>query len=494
MRKLGTAVQPKWLRAGAAIALLVFLTLGVALSLTKPPFGDEGYCAAPGYTLITRGYMGLPASMEFGLQRHVYSQPPLYFLNQAVWIAVGGLSVFMARFSSILWGLVLLVSCYFALRKATGAREPAFLAAAVLSADYTFLMGATTARADMMASALGAAAVAVFLCWRERRFAWAVVASHTLMALSGLTHPAGGIVWEAALIAVTLGTDARRAVRPRLLALAIVPYLIGAAGWGIYILQDPASFQAQFLNITLSMDRGRALHSPFSTLLREVTERYWRYYGPTPNAPRVGALRSLLPLGYLGGLVCAFAVPSLRARPVVRNTAALFCLMAFVLAMVDGTKQLPYLLHLIPVAVALLALVLWYSRASWIVVAALVVIQLGPVLYRVRIDTYARDYLPAVEIVRPYAESGRKIIAGEQFGFPFRFSANIQSDVNYGYRTGYQPDLIEIETSVFDGNLPALAAHDPAEGAYLRKLLTEDFRQIWEGGPYRIYARAGAAR
>ena len=66
----------------------------------------------------------------------------------------------------------------------------------------------------------------------------------------------------------------------------------------------------------------------------------------------------------------------------------------------------------------------------------------------------------------------------------------MQSDINYGYRTGFKPDVIEFETVVFNGNFPALAAKDPAEGEYLRKLIAEDYKQIWEGGPYRIYTRA----
>ncbi len=332
----------------AAAAIALYLGLAIGASVTKAPFGDEGFYAAPSYTLLTHGYLGVPPTPENGMDRRVYSIPPLFFLTQAVWYRVVSFGVITMRLATVLWGLVLLVAFYAALERVTGQQGLAILAAGLLGADYTFLMSASNGRPDMMSAALGMCAIAVYLRWREQWLGRAVLASQTLVVLSGLTHPVGGFVWAVGLMAVTLGFDGRRVARWRFLALAAIPYLAGASAWGVYILQDPADFKAQFVGIALSMDRGKALHSPLDTLVREFTKRYWGYYGPSPAAPGVSMLRAILPLGYLGGLLCALSIPSLRARPIVRQLAALWGILALALALVDGTKQFPYLVHLVP--------------------------------------------------------------------------------------------------------------------------------------------------
>ena len=478
----------KTLRWGAAMAV-AYLALAIGALTTKAPFGDEGFFAAPSYTLLTHGYLGEPGVPDNGMDRHLYSIPPVYFLTQAMWYRVLGLGVFSMRLATVFWGAVLLVAMYAALERATGEKSLALLAAGLVGGDYTFLMNASLGRPDMMSAALGMCAIAIYLRWREQALARALLASHTLLALSGLTHPVGGVLFALGLLAVTLGYDGRRVLRLRYLAVAAVPYVAGAAAWGVYILQDPGDFKAQISAVTLSMDRGKALHSPWDALVQEVTRRYWGYYGPSPNAPGVSVLRALLPFGYLAGLACVLFIPVVRAWPVARRLAALFGVFALGLALVDGTKQLPYLIHLIPPAAALLAAVLWRLRASWIVVAILMTVQIGPVLYRVRLNTYRTVFQPAVEVLRPHVEAGQVVIADSQFFLPFGFANNLLSDIHYGYRSGRRPDVIELDQVVFDGNLPGLEAKDPAEGLFLRKLVTEDMREVWEGGSYRVYVR-----
>jgi hypothetical protein len=477
---------PRWAPLAAAA---LYLALAIGSAATKAPFGDEGFYAAPSYTLLTHGYLGVPASPVYGMERHVYSIPPMFFLTQAAWYAVAGLNVISMRLADVLWGLALMAGLYAALKRVTGEEGLALLAAGMLGADYTFLMNSTTGRPDVMSAALGMCAIAVFLYWREQRLGLAVVVSQTLLVLSGLTHPVGGILWALGLLIVTIGYEGKRVLRPRYIALAALPYLAGAAAWGAYILRSPADFQAQFLGIALNWNRTKALQSPLDALVREVTLRYFGYYGPSPAAPGVSVLRAMLPLGYLGGLLCALTVPSLRARRVVRRLAALLGVFALALALVDGTKQLPYLIHLIPLAVAVLAATLWYMRASWMVVAALVILQVGPVLYRVRLNPYRKLYQPTVEILRPFVSAGRPVIADYQFSIPLGFPNNLVSDIHFGYLSGSRPDAIQIDKVVFDGNLPGLEAKDPSEGAFLRKLVTEDFRPVWENSAYRVYVR-----
>jgi hypothetical protein len=94
-----------------------------------------------------------------------------------------------------------------------------------------------------------------------------------------------------------------------------------------------------------------------------------------------------------------------------------------------------------------------------------------------------------VEILRPYVGAGRPVIGDYQFSMALGFPDTLVSDIHFGYRSGRRPDVIQIDKVVFAGNLPILESKDPAEGIFLRKLVTQDFRQVWENGSYQILVR-----
>ena len=132
--------------------------------------------------------------------------------------------------------------------------RPALFMALLLAIDFQFVWYAGVGRMDMMTEALLSSSFASYLWLRETNFTRAVMVSQTLMMLAGMTHPIslGGFV---GLLFLTLYFDARK-VRFHHVALAVLPYAIGGAAWGLFISKDPAMFWDQFHgNITGRLSR-----------------------------------------------------------------------------------------------------------------------------------------------------------------------------------------------------------------------------------------------
>ena len=143
---------------------------------------------------------------------------------------------------------------------------------------------------DMMAAALGTSAIASYLLLRGSRPRIAILASHTLAAASIWTHPCG-LLFAALLVLLILYLDRHR-LRASDLALALVPYVVAAGLWSIYIAQAPADFISQFGgNISgfageyTHQQRFAGLRAPFTALYREWSLRYFPGFG-------FGSLRS----------------------------------------------------------------------------------------------------------------------------------------------------------------------------------------------------------
>src|SRR5438874_1903375 len=95
-------------------------------------------------------------------------------------------------------------------------------------------------------------------------------------------------------------------------ALAALPLMIGAAGWGWYILQYPADFRAQ----TAAAFTGRlGTKSPWSGIVREFTERYLGYYLPS-YATGFRKAKVLIVAVYFAAVAACLGVPAIR-----RNSA-----------------------------------------------------------------------------------------------------------------------------------------------------------------------------
>jgi hypothetical protein len=81
----------------------------------------------------------------------------------------------------------------------------------------------------------------------------------------------------------------------------------------------------------------------------------------------------------------------------------------------------------------------WHRR--WIprplvvaTVASLLVLQIGPTLFRVREDRYRQDFLPVLDYIRPAVARGDILISQAEFSIPLGFRDNVVTDPSYGTR------------------------------------------------------------
>ena len=95
--------------------------------------------------------------------------------------------------------------------------------------------------------------------------------SNLFVCLSGLTHP-NGLLGLLVLVFLILYLDRKR-IGVGMVVIGIVPYALGAVGWGVYIMQDVAAFKAQFFHNVARTDAFG-----WSSALVEL-RMYWTNYG-----------------------------------------------------------------------------------------------------------------------------------------------------------------------------------------------------------------------
>jgi hypothetical protein len=294
------------------------------------------------------------------------------------------------------------------------------------------------------------------------------------------------------LLGLQFWLDGRR-LRWKDYALGVLPYLIGATAWGTYILQNPAEFKRQFFGISLSEHRFAGLADPITALRRELG-RFLGYYGVRPNVSWAVRLKILLPVGYLVGLIGALLVPEVRKQRFLKGCLILLVAQLFILTFIEGTKQSHYIVDVIPTFVVILVVVfcsLYTSQSKWrwILAAAgvlYVLLQVGPVLFRIRENPYRNHFLPAVEIVRPFVDQKLLVVAGPEFATPFDFPENVISRADYGYRSARIPDIIVTSLAQYERNT-AVARNDPPLYHYMTVTFHQRFQLIFSLGDFAVY-------
>lgn len=483
-------------------AVVAYLVLAFGSALTKSPEVDEGFFANPAFNLVTRGWMGTTVletagSGLKGIREHTYWVQPLHLLFQAGWYELFGFSLASLRAVSILWGLVALAAWFLIMKQLSGERALGFLTAGLLAVDYTFVAVGSLGRMDMMCAALGFAALAAYLALRERNLGAAVFTSHALVMLSGLTHP-NGIIHLAGLVLVTLYFDRRR-LRLAHIGLAAVPYLLGAVGWGLYIMQDPSSFIAQFS--TNAKDGGRlvAFKTPWVGIINEFVNRYPHAFGLGENSPGHAGpiyLKSLLLVPYVVALVWAFVSRGVRGHTGYRVLLLLVVLYFLILSFIDGQKETPYLIHIFPLYVALLAL---FLRRLWerpgvtrqllaVCVAGFVLLEAGGMLMRIRQRTYQRLYQPTIAYLERNSDRTTEIIGSSALGFGLNFPENLTDDIRLGYASGRRPRFIVV-TSEYERSYGENLDRQPDLKRHIHALLDEEYARVYENDGYKIYER-----
>lgn len=486
----------------AAGGVVIYFALTFGTSISRRPWSDEGWFASPGYNLATNGSMGSPVldgtSWLPGINQHTYWVLPLHLVTQAGWYKLFGFSLLSLRLLSAFFGLVALVAWFVIMKRLAMDYRVALLTAALLAVDYSFVMGASFGRMDLMCAALGFAGLAAYLSLREKHFAWAVLAGHTLVAASGLTHFMG-ILHFAGLIFLMLYFDRRR-IKWRYVALAAVPYVIGAMGWGLYILQDPTVFAAQFKANATTGGRLQGLRAPWLGFLHEFTERYRAAFGlgdQSPGHSAIARVKALILVAYLAGIVGAFATRRIRQSRGLRALLLLTTIYFVIMAVLDGQKLAWYLVHIVPLYTALLATWLvhtWQTArvprlAIAAAVAALLLLQVGGVVQRMRANEYRASYAPATDYLKSHMQPSTLIMGSAELGFALGFNEHLVDDSFLGYYSGKRPDFVVVD-EIYAESFQGSQVERPAIYAHIDRLLTTQYKLVYDQSFYRIYALA----
>lgn len=472
------------MRRGAALIAFVYLALALAMVFTRAPWCDEGWFASPAKNLAEHGFMGttvydVPEAMCPRFERFTYWTSPLHFVVQAAVYRVFGFGLIPLRLISVAAGALLVLATFVIGRAVLAEKGLALLAAAFVGLDNLVTLGAADGRMDLLAAALGLAGIAVYLRLREERLGVATFTAHALVCASGLTHP-NGILPLAVLLGFQLALDRKR-LRARDALLAAIPYAIGGAAWGAYILEDPHAFSAQF-RASLA---GR-LSGPGDfprALVAEVRERWLATFGFSETALPWTRVRILVPLTYLAGALGAGAVG--RREPNLRRLALATALELFLLAFLVGNKTSAYLVHPIPLLALTLAGTLgalWSAKRLrplvLLAAAGLLVLQIGTSAGQIGRDRLHSTYEPAVAAIESELHPGELVVGSAELAFGLGFD-RVRDDPRLGLEKGRDPAVL-----VLDDRYRARLEAEPA----LRSVLAR-FRLVARHGVYEIYRR-----
>ena len=483
---------------GAVAAVYGLLT--IVLILTQRPGADEAWFSGPGYNLAFHGYMGTPAIEPttvyrdgrnyFDIDRHTYWILPLSPLLHALWFRVLGFSLDIMRSRSLAFGFAALLAWIFVLRKFGMADRHLVLAAILIGLDFSFLRGASNGRMDIMCAALNALAFAAYLGLREARLNTAVLVSCALVALSLLTHPNGA--FGAVGLLLLAWTYDRHNLRFSHAGIAALPFVAGAAGWGLYIAQAPDAFSLQFRG--MAQGRLGGFRDPWGALVSEITVRY------APGSGWIAWLRALQAAPYALGLALAAATPEIRRHPGYR---ALLCLGAceiIYLWLFEGTKLYLYLIHVSSVCMLLLAAAVTSSSGisakapRWTLRAALagwLLLQVGGVAYVARRNDRAASFLPASAYLKSHAAPSAIIMGSPELAFELGFSDRLVDDVKLGFVSGKQPAYVVVERR-YEEWFDYARQQEPATFRHIQALLNERLAVVYDQAGYKIYARRAA--
>jgi len=484
--------------------LLLFVVLAVLSAHVNLPGTDEAWFASPALNLITKGYFGtsvLDPTAAFrtnnltGINQHTYWIVPLYPLVQAAWYRVVGFGLMHLRYLSAVWGLVALWAWYRILMAVCGDRRVATLALGLMAVDFTFVLAASWGRMDMMAAALGSAGLAAFLALRENHLIRAILVSQACVAGAGLSHPVA-LGYFAGLVALTLYSDWRRIRFPHVMA-ACVPYLVGAAGWGLYISQAPHDFILQFGGNAAA--RWIPLADPAALFRGQILERYWYMFGMAPDTRGLSHLKVLILAAYAAGILGALWNREIRRHAGYRTLLVTGGATILAMMTVDGDPHYFYLIHFVLWLIAFTAISgVWYwdrrSVPRWALAAVLalvVLVQFATIGRRVSQRAYSTIYLKTTDYLKQHATSQNIIMGSSELAFELGYVDNLVDDHRLGFRSGKRPDFIVIDNNHYAEYIAQYEQREPDTYRYIHDMMAREFHQVLDNTGYKVYARNG---
>lgn len=487
-----------------SIAVLYF-AMAVGTALTKRPWCDEAQTANPALNFMLYGHASGISVFDPPTQYDtvVSRRMPFTYIPKAVWFDLFGFSLFSSRMFSVSWGFLALGAWFAIVNVLSKSRKIALLATALISIDYFFVLVAADGRIDMMPAAIGAAGLACYLVLRERNFASALFAGHSLIALGGLIHPTG-ILALAGLLFLIFYFDFKR-IRLKYILLSLVPYLLGGMLWGLYIVWRPEDFSLQFWqNLFSGKSTGELAGLSFFDFLKsEITLRYvLNASGFRPGVSLLTKFKILMPIIYLIGLIGMVSIRGIRQN---KNYMALLILTALYFAVMAGlinNKLHYYLIFINPLYAACLAVLvswIWQKRLAprWMVslfLCGFALFHIGGTLYQIKKDNYQNSFLTATDFLKKTAGKDDITMGISEIAFELGFHGNFMDDHRLGFYTGIKPDIIVMDP-IYDKTFRGFKVGGLWEGKepevyrYVTNMLNNEFEQIYDNGHYRIYAR-----
>ena len=475
---------------GISAAALVFLLLAIGTALTKRPWCDEAWFASPALDLATNGRMGThlleptgswmavnnPGANLKRIDQRTYWVMPLHLLVLAAWFKIFGFSLIVLRLPAMAWALMAMAAWWVMVRRLGGSKEVALLAIFLIGIDSAFVDFGSDGRMDMMCAALGFAGMAAYLALREANFRRAVIVSHTVAALACFTHP-NGFLAAASILFLMVYLD-RKQFGWLTLPVAGIPYVVAALGWGMYIIQDPEAFRAQFGANVLGRTAGLA--APLQGLWDEIRVRYLESHFLPHDAGSLSFIKVLVLVAYLGAVALAIATPALRRHPGCRLLLYLTGLRFLLMGFGVSWKGDMYLVNIVPFYGAILAFVLGWlwqfqPRFRWAAAAVFCVVlgvQMIWNLHRiVRYRPYQTKYQPAMAFLKDHIGPRDLVYGSAELGFAFGFyNPQIIDDLWLGRWTGKQPTIIVADKWRYYRNLIS-AKQLPAYTDYVTQVM-----------------------
>jgi hypothetical protein len=499
---------PAGLKSAAFLAasLAIYLVLAGWVARTKAPWCDEGAFANPAYNLAFHGYMGssvLEPSGHYlnaylkGIRERTYDVVPNHLVALAVWFRVFGFSLFTMRAYSICWGAAILLTFFYLLRRLFPDPWVARLASLLMAVDFMIQWTTADGRMEAPACALALGSLAAYLFFRERDLSTAVLVSQVLAAAAMFTHPNALIIVLTVL--VLAWRDDRKRFQLRHVLLAILPYLVFAELWAIYILQNTSDFAAQFFANAAgrSSTRWKMIFQPWRAIYFEAARHFGNYRASGLWAGVMNPWMTAIPFIYLAAMA---GLLRNRSQSPAAKKAFLACTVTVVLGMtfLNGVKAPAYLLYAVPFYDAVLAVWLvdlWKGGApsrlaAGLLTCAFVSIQLATTIQHIRADEYGREYLPAVQAVNNERAAGKSIAGTAALGFGLGFQG-FADDWRLGLYSGLKPDVIVLDRSYreftrrFETDEPRVFSHVVA-------MLTSDYRLSARYGTFWIFERVPA--
>jgi hypothetical protein len=477
------------------VVVAVFLLLCIGMAFTRLPDADEAHRASEAYTLVHHGHMGLSlvdptGTWMTGVNRLSYWVMPLYSFLLAGLFRVGGESLWCMRLWGIALGMVALIA--YAVFFGVVFRRPAttLLFAALLGINYDFINFTTVARADMLCLAFGALGLATYASMRQRSLAGALCLGNLCGAAACMTHPYGGL-YVVALAGLALTWDRSR-ISWRLWLLAALPYGVALFLWSLYIAQAPDLFVAQFFG-NIRAGRLPNQHSILHAITSEFSERYFGYFsGLGGRLPRVMSLKILITLSYLGSV--AYVLTFGRRRPGAKTTAALAVGFGLALMFLENLKWYIYLLHILPLFAATLALTVSDLRERfphwrvWLygAVAGMLVFNAGVVISRIRLNEYRTTFEPVAHYVLEARHPGDLVRGDGGFAFHLGFDGALIDDFRLGYYSRRKARII-IMNGRYQEWLNIMKSDDREVYFYMRALLQSSCAPRFTRGQYTVY-------